>query len=91
MSKIHVFAIIAAALFFDALTVIPIANVIVVAVGQFVMALLFKQAGIDVWKGRSAWPFGLATLIEIVPSLASLPLFFVEAVAILLISKRKLR
>jgi hypothetical protein len=91
MSKKQIFAIIAASLFFDALSAIPVANLIVVAVGQFVMAILFKQAGIAVWRGRSAWPFGLGTLIELVPGLSSLPLFFVESVAILLLSGRKLR
>lgn len=91
MSKIQIFAILAASLFFDALSAVPVANVVVVAVGQFVMALLFKQAGITVWRGRSAWPFGLGTLIELVPGLSSLPLFFVESVAILLLSGKRLK
>jgi hypothetical protein len=91
MSKKQVFAILAASLFFDALSVVPVANVAVVAVGQFVMAMLFKQAGIAVWRGRAGAPFAIATLVEAVPALSSLPIFFVEAVVILLLSGRRLK
>ena len=91
MSKKHLILIIATSLFFDALSAVSLANLIVVTVGQFVMALLFKQAGITVWRGRFRSPFAIATLVEAVPALSFLPFFFFETVAILLLSGRKLR
>lgn len=75
--------LIAAAIFFDLLSFVPILNVVVVAVGQFVMACLFFLAGVNIFKNKPAILYVLTTIVEFVPAAASLPFFLVETLAII--------
>jgi hypothetical protein len=75
------------AIIFDVLSFVPILNVVVVAVGQFVMACLFYLAGVNVFKNKPAVLYVLTTIVEFVPAAAVLPFFLVQTLAIIALSR----
>ena len=89
MSSRAAFGLIAAALFFDACSVLPLVNGVVVVVGQLTMAWLFSRAGVNLFQGRPAVAYIVTTIIEALPAASVMPLFTVETVAIIIWSRRR--
>lgn len=91
MSSRAAFGLIAAALFFDACSVLPLVNGLVVVVGQLTMAWLFSRAGVNLFQGRPAVAYVVATVVEAMPAASIMPLFTVETVAIIFWARRQAR
>ncbi len=75
------------AIIFDTLSFVPMLNVVVVTVGQFVMACLFYLAGVNIFKNKPAVLYVLTTIVEFIPAAAALPFFLVQTLAIIAISR----
>lgn len=76
------------AVVFDAISVIPIVNIILVPIAQLSLAILFYSAGINVFEKRRAVIFLLATVSEMIPGISILPAHTVET-ALIILSVRK--
>lgn len=87
MSKRRIALIIAAALFFDILSFVPVMNAVVMIAGQLSMYWLFSRGGVNVLHGRPAAAYAVTTVAEAVPALSGLPLFTVQAIVIILWSR----
>jgi hypothetical protein len=77
------------AIFFDVLSFVPFIAEASAVMGQFTLACLFYFAGINIFKDRPAILYAVATLIELIPYVGLLPMFVVETLLIIAISRRK--
>lgn len=77
------------AVFFDILSFVPVIDGASVVIGQFVLACLFYFAGVNIFKDRPAVLYAVATLVELIPYAGMLPMFIVETLLIITISRRK--
>ena len=77
------------AIFFDVLSFVPVIAEASAVMGQFILACLFYFAGINIFKDRPAILYAVATLIELIPYVGLLPMFVVETLLIIAISRRK--
>lgn len=80
--------LIGVALFFDLLSLIPGANVVVVFVGQTVIAFAFSRCGINIFSVRQSVPYIFASIVEFVPGISFLPAFTVETLIIIFLSRK---
>ena len=81
--------LIAVAVVFDTLSFVPVIDGASVVVGQFVLACIFYFAGVNIFKDRPAILYAVATLVELVPYAGMLPMFIIETLLIIAISRRK--
>lgn len=89
ISNTYAVVLVLVAVFFDVLSFVPVIDGASVVVGQFVLACIFYFAGVNIFKNRPAIFYALATLIELVPYAGMLPMFIVETLLIISISRRK--
>jgi hypothetical protein len=87
ISNGFIILLIISAIFFDALSFVPILNAVVVVVGQFVMACLFFLAGVNIFKNKPAIMYVLTTIVEFIPAASALPFFLVETLAIIALAR----
>lgn len=81
--------IILIAAFFDALSFVPGISEGSAIIGQIVIGILFYLAGTSVWRDKATILYGAATVIELVPGASALPMFLIESIALILISRRR--
>lgn len=81
--------LVAVAIVFDALSFVPVIDGASVVVGQFILACIFYFAGVNIFKDRPAILYAVATLVELVPYAGMLPMFVIETLLIISISRRK--
>jgi hypothetical protein len=80
--------ILACAALFDLLSLIPGANEYVAIAGQVVMGGLFYLSGANIFKDTPAVVFIAATILEAIPGVSVVPSFLIEAIAIIVMSRR---
>jgi hypothetical protein len=83
------YLIIALALGFDALSLIPGINDYVAVAGQAILGLAFYLRGTNVLKSKPAVLYVITTIIEAIPAASAFPMFTVEALILLYLSRRK--
>jgi hypothetical protein len=89
LKKYQIVLLIVVALFFDLLSLIPGANVIVAFVGQAVIAFAFSRCNINIFSVRQSVPYFFASVVEFVPWISFLPAFTLETLIIIFLSRKK--
>lgn len=77
------------ALCFDVLSFVPAIAEITAAIGQICMAVLFYFGGVNVLRARPLALYAVSTAVELIPAIGVLPMFIVETIAIIAISRHK--
>lgn len=79
--------LIAVAVLFDILSLIPGGNVLVSISGQTVIPLLFSRYGINVFSLKRSVPYIAGFIVEIIPGASLLPAFTLETLILIYMSK----
>lgn len=73
---------------FDVLSLIPIANVTIVFVGQGLMVLFFFFMGVNVFSGpKRIAAYLISTIIEAIPAISMFPSFILETIIIIAVTR----
>ncbi|MEN9621602.1 MAG: hypothetical protein RLZZ67_36 [Candidatus Parcubacteria bacterium] len=79
--------LLAVAVFFDILSLIPGGIVFVGVVGQMVIPFIFSRYGINVFSLKKSVPYIIGFIVEVVPGARLLPAFTLETLIIIYMSK----
>jgi len=89
VSNTYTIILIIFAIIFDAFSFVPAIAEITAVVGQIFMAILFYFAGVNILKAKPLALYTISTIIELIPAIGTLPMFLVETMAIIAISRRR--
>ena len=81
--------IIILAVFFDALSLIPGISEYVAIAGQGVLGVALYVCGVNVFQSKPDILYVISTIIEAVPVISAIPMFTIEAVALIIMSRRR--
>jgi hypothetical protein len=79
--------LIAVAVLFDILSLIPGENIFVSIFGQTVIPFVFSRYGINIFSFKNSVPYIVGFIIEAIPGASILPAFTLETLIIIYISK----
>ena len=89
VSNTYTIILIIFAIIFDAFSFVPAIAEITAVVGQIFMAILFYFAGVNILKAKPLVLYTISTIVELIPAIGTLPMFLVETIAIIAISRHR--
>ncbi|HEY9481181.1 MAG TPA: hypothetical protein VIR98_03055 [Candidatus Paceibacterota bacterium] len=89
IGNVQALIIIIIAMFFDALSLIPGISEYVAIAGQGILGVALYLCGVNVFKSKPAALYIISTIIEAIPGISVIPMFTIEAVALIVMSRRR--